>query len=436
MTPDQQAAVTALYEKNILLVGAMGTGKTIVAATALAELLDDEVVSRVLIVTTSKIANTVWAQEFAKWAHTRHIEVGVATGDPTQRRKVLTSNSPVCVVTFNVLPWMKKEKLFGGFDGLLVDETTKLKQTGGAWFRAIRPHLKRCKWRGGLTGTPVSEDFEGLFGQMLLVDAGASLGTRRDAFTQRYFYPTDFMRYDWALKNGADAQIMDAIAPHVHLMPEYRDGLPPIEYHTTPLEMPDELGDYYARMAIDSVTDDAVSVTEAVLVQKLAQIASGFVYNEASEAVSLSHYRVDALLALLARMPDENVIIAYWYQEDLARLREALPDAETLDPKNISETVRRWNAGEIKHFLVHPRSAGHGLQLEGGGRTLVWYSPVWSNDLWEQTNARIWRRGQTKPCHVYSLVAVGTIDEIIAQRVEGKAKFERMFTQHLETING
>jgi len=431
LTPDQQNAVTALYETNCLVVGKMGSGKTVVAATAITELLDDKQVQRVLIVTTPKIANTVWAQEFAKWSHTQHVPVAVATGSPEERLALMKSDAPVCVITFNNLPWAKKEKLFGLFDGLLVDETTKLKETGGAWFKAIRPHLKKFVWRGGLTGTPVNEDFMGLFGQMMLVDAGASLGTRKEAFLARYFYALDYKQYNWALKEGAEAQLLQAISPHVHVMPEYRGELPPIEYHQVPLTMPGTLAAYYDQMRRDMVTEDTVSQTAAVLVQKLQQIGSGFVYDEAGDAVQLSDYRVDALRELLERLKGQNVIIAYWYKEDLQRLRAALPDAHELNPKTLAKTVKRWNAGEIEHLLIHPRSAGHGLQLEQGGYTIIWYSPVWSNDLWEQTNARVWRRGQKHPVHIYTLEAVGTIDELISQRVEMKAQFDKLFTQHL-----
>ena len=431
LTPDQQNAVTALYERNCLVVGKMGSGKSVVAATAIAELLEDKQVQRVLIVTTPKIANTVWAQEFAKWQHIQHVPVAVATGSPEERLALLKSDAPVCVVTFNTLPWMKKEKLFGLFDGLLVDETTKLKETGGAWFKAIRPHLKKFLWRGGLTGTPVNEDFMGLYGQMMLVDAGESLGTRKEAFLNRYFYALDYKQYNWALKEGAEKQLLQAIAPHVHVMPEYRAELPPIEFHQVPLAMPDTLAAYYDRMRRDMVTEDTVSQTAAVLVQKLQQIGSGFVYDEAGEAVALSDYRVNALLDLLERLKGQNVIIAYWYKEDLQRLRAALPAAHELNPKTLTKTVKRWNAGEIEHLLIHPRSAGHGLQLEQGGHTIIWYSPVWSNDLWEQTNARVWRRGQKNPVHIYTLVADGTIDELVCQRVEKKAQFDKLFTHHL-----
>lgn len=431
LTPDQQKAVTALYESNCLLVAAMGAGKSVIAATAITELLADGYVKRVLIVTTPKIANTVWAQEFAKWGHTQHVSVGVATGDPEQRKTIIKSKSQVCVITFNTLPWMKKEKLLDLFDGLLIDETTKLKETGGAWFKALRYHLKRFTWRAGLTGTPVSEDFMGLFGQIMLVDAGATLGTNKEKFLNQYFYPTDFKQYNWKLQEGADKRLLSAVAPFIHVMPEYRGELPALNLHTVKLTLPPELRAYYAQMKKDMVTADAVSQTAAVLSQKLQQIGSGFIYDENGLAVPLSDYRVDALKDLLASLAPRRVLIAYWYKEDKERLKAALPDAQELTPKNLKQTVKAWNAKEIEHLLIHPRSAGHGLQLEQGGFTLIWYTPVWSNDLLEQTNARIWRRGQAHAVDVYTLEAEDTVDELISQRIEHKGEFDRLFMAHL-----
>lgn len=430
LTKHQQDAITTLYEGNQLIVGNMGSGKTVIAASAIAELLDDKVLKRVLIVTTPKIANTVWVQEFDKWQHTQHITVSAATGTPQERTEIITGCPQVVVVTFNTLSWMKKNELFDNFDGLLIDETTKLKTTGGEQFKALRHQLKKFKWRGGLTGTPVSEDFIGLFGQMLLIDLGKALGTRKESFLIRYFYPTDYKQYNWALKEGSSTEILEAIKPLVHVVPDYRSTLPPVYFYDYQITPPDSLKLYYDQMRSDMVTDDAISQTAAVLVQKLQQIASGFVYDEMSEAVQLSDYRVTALKKLLDKV-EGNVLIAYWYKEDLERLREALPNAEELNPRNLTTQVARWNAREIKHLLIHPRSAGHGLQLEQGGNTLIWYTPQWSNDLWEQTNARIWRKGQTQPVSIYTMVATDTIDELITQRVENKAKFETLFNEHL-----
>ena len=431
LTLDQQDAITQLYEGNRLIVANMGAGKSIIAATTMAELLDSNEVKRILVLTTPKIANTVWAQEFDKWEHTHHINVQAATGTPEERLDVFNSNAQVVVATFNVLPWIKEEKLFKLFDGLLIDETTKLKTTGGAQFKALRPSLKHFTWRAGLTGTPVSEDFIGLYGQMMLIDDGKALGTRKDSFMNRYFYPTDYKQYNWELKAGSAEEITLAIQHLIHVVPDYRASLPPINFYTHQATPPSDLMEYYDQMRTDMLTKEAVSSTAGVLVQKLQQIASGFIYDEMGNAIPLSDFRLTSLQELLNTITG-NILIAYWYQEDLKRLQALLPQAQTLTPANLKTQVQRWNNGEIQYLLIHPRSAGHGLQLEKGGHTLVWYTPQWSNDLWEQTNARLWRTGQSKPVNVYTLSAKNTIDESIAQRIHFKAGFEKLFMKHLK----
>lgn len=431
LSKDQQEAVTRLYEGNTLLVAKMGAGKTVIAATAITELLTDKELKRVLIVTTPKIAKTVWCQEFSKWQHTHHIKIASATGNPEERIDVFNSDVQVVVVTFNVLPWVKANNLFDSFDGLLVDETTKLKTTGGAQFKAVRNQLKRFTWRAGLTGTPVSEDFEAIFAQSMLIDCGEALGRNKQKFLEAYFFPTDYKQYNWEIKPGHDTQLLDQVKHLIHVMPDYRGELKEPEYIPVKVELPAELRDYYEAMKEDMIVGDIVSQTAAVLAGKLQQIASGFVYPQDGEAQRLSGYRVEALKNTLEQIGDHSVLIAYWFTEDLRALREALPHAEVFDNKRLSEQVAQWNAGKIKHLLIHPRSAGHGLQLEQGGCHIIWYTPYWSRDLWEQLNARLWRKGQTKTVKVYTIEAKDTIDEAVTQRVEHKADFDTIFTEHL-----
>lgn len=436
LSKDQQEAVTRLYEGNTLLVAKMGAGKTIIAATAITELLTDNELKRVLIVTTPKIAKTVWCQEFSKWQHTHHIKIASATGNPEERIDVFNSDAQVVVVTFNVLPWLKQNGLFDSFDGLLIDETTKLKTTGGAQFKAIRNQLKKFNWRSGLTGTPVSEDFESLFAQSMLIDCGESLGRNKQKFLEQYFFPTDYKQYNWQIKPKHESVLLDKVAHLIHVMPDYRGELKQPEYIPIKVTMPPSLAEYYQTMKNDMVVGDVVSQTAAVLAGKLQQIASGFVYLGDGTADRLSDYRVNALAELVDSLGDESVLIAYWFTEDLRALQDAIPDAVVFDNKRLSEQVQAWNAGKIKRLLIHPRSAGHGLQLEQGGRNIIWYTPYWSRDLWEQLNARLWRKGQNQTVKVYTIEAENTIDEMVTQRVEHKADFDTIFTQHLRGDHG
>jgi len=431
LTAEQQQAITRLYEGNTLLVAQMGAGKTIIAASAITELLDDNELTKILILTTPKIANTVWRQEFAAWEHTHHIKVAVATGAPEQRKAAMLSDAQVVVATFNVLPWIKENKLFAPFDGLLIDETTKLKTPGGAQFKALRKALKQFKWRAGLTGTPVSEDFMALYAQCMLIDCGAALGTRFDRFKDTYFIQTDYKGYNHELREGAATQLLDAVAPLVYVMGDYRHTLPPIEYINHAFTLDQTTHDYYNRMRKDMVTEHAKSANQAVLVGKLQQIANGFVYQEDGTAKTLSTQRLDVLLNLRNRLQG-NVIIVYWFQHDLDQIKQRIPDAVELTPASLVKTVKSWNEDRISTLLLHSKSAGHGIQLEQGGHQMIWYGPQWSRDLWEQTNARLWRRGQKHPVQIHTITAKNTIDEIINRRVESKAAFDELFTQHLK----
>jgi ribosomal protein L31E len=436
ITKDQQNAISALYQKNTLLVCPMGGGKSIMAATAISELVDDGHIKRVLIVTTPKIANTVWAKEFAKWEHTAHIRVVAATADAQERLDLIRDQrNTVVVVTFNVLPWIKDEKLFGLFDGLLIDETTKLKTPGGEQFKAIRKALNGFTWRCGLTGTPVSESFEALYAQMMLIDAGQALGTRFDSYMNTYFDPQDFKRYNWKLKPGSAQAIMRKIAHMVHTVPDYTASLPPINYVEHEITMPAQVQQAYDAMESDGVFDDVTAANAAVAVNKLIQIASGFAYDDTGAEVRLSDYRVRACADLILSL-NENAIVVYWFEADKAALQSAIPNCISVTPANLKDAVAQWNAGSIPVLLVHPRSCGHGLQLEQGGRHVVWLGPQWSRDLWLQTNARVWRRGQTKPVYIHTFVAQNTIDCVVVDRVMDKGSFQDLFNQYLQQKKG
>lgn len=434
LTTDQQAAIDRLYQNNTLLVGDMGSGKTIVAAMAITELLNNRHLTRVLVITTPKIAKTVWKQEFNGWEYADKISVGVATGTPEERDAVYNGDTQVVIATFDTLPaWASKYTRKHNFDGLLIDETTKLKKTGGAQYRALKRNLPSFKWRCGLTGTPVAEDFEGLFGQCQLIDNGRTLGRSITNYRMEYFHQKPFNQYAWFLNPGADKLIVDRIKHLIHVLPDYRHTLPTKTLTTIKVEMPPELTEHYRVMKKDMVVGDVEAVNAAVLTQKLQQIASGFLYDtESGEVERLSDYRMERIRNLISSMPSENVIICYWYQEELAMLKETFPDAVTLgSKKELNQTVNDWNAGVIKTLLLHPRSAGHGLNLAQGGRIMVWLAPQWSNDLWEQTNARLWRRGQERPVNIITLEAVDTVDELVSLRVELKAGFDKMLRQHL-----
>ena len=433
LTADQQNGIDRLYEHDhTLLVGKMGSGKTIVTLSAIAELLASGTCKRILVVAPLKVCKTVWKQEAANWSHTAHITISLCVGNEKARISSVAERSQVTVINFENLPWLFKQKAHKNyFDGLVIDELSKLKAVGGAQFKSIRHHLKNFVWRVGLTGTPVSEDWAGLFGQMMIVDGGASLGTRKDKFMTTYFYPTDYMKYNWELHSWGAAAIATAISDYVYTLPDYRSELPPVTYETINVVMPPELRDIYTTLKNDMCVDEVEAANAAVLSGKLQQASSGFLYvDDGADTWNISDYRIDAAIDAI-KNSDGPTLLAYWFKADYARLVERLNTLDIvvgdLSVGDIEVTCDRWNAGWYDVMLLHPRSAGHGLNLAKGGNRVLWFAPQWSRDLWEQLIARVWRRGQTQPVTVTTIMSDADIDDLVALRVSDKAEFDRLF---------
>ena len=441
LTSDQNSAIDRLFEHDeTLMVANMGAGKTVIALSAINDLIAEGVLTRVLVVAPVNVCKTVWAQEAAKWSHLNGLSVVDASGSSAKARTAaLDMGAQVTCINFENLAWLFREYKARNFDGLIIDELTKLKNTGGAQFKAIRPRLGDFKWRLGMTGTPVSENWEGLFGQLLVVDGGKRLGTRKDGYLRQYFYPTDYKEYNWALYDWAAESIAFKIRDVVYTVPDYRHLLPDLIDTTTVLPMPAELLDIYTELKKSMVVGMPdggflTADTAAVLSGKLMQCANGFLYGPVGDdgkrgAPSyLSSYKIDECARVVDGHLDTGgaVIIAYWFDADRQRLNALYPNCEL-----STDNIARWNAGKMDVLLIHPKSAGHGLNLAAGGHAMVWLGPVWSRDVREQTIARIWRRGQTNTVTVTTITAADSIDGLMMERVEGKKGFEVLFKQHL-----
>jgi len=363
-------------------------------------------------------------------------------GSVKERVAALEADADIVVINFENLAWLMKTykgRGIGHFDGLVIDEITKLSEVGSKTFKALRPRLPMFKWRVGATGTAVSENWMKLFGMMLLLDSGEALGTRKDLFLRKYFYATDFQEYNWELQEGAVERLSAAIAHLVWTMPDYRHELPALTVETVPIEMPAGLRDVYdemkGTMACTIDGEEMLADNSAVLQGKLAQLASGFIYIGDEDlgdrdVVEVSEYRFDCLMDAL-EVSDGPTLVVYWFTADRDLLLDCIPEAVHMDSKNSEEISARWNAGEIDILLMHPRSGGHGLNLAKGGHEIIWYTPYWSRDLFEQTNARLWRRGQEHPVRVRELIAVDSVDELMQQRVKDKAEFEHLWEEYI-----
>lgn len=441
LTSDQLQAIEKASTSSILLVAKPGSGKTICAATAIVNRLKQNPNQRVLIATTPAIADTVWVQTFNEWEHTRHIKAAYAGGGvkPKEREEIFEDQTnQVIVTTFNLLPWVKSLDYFTYFQGLVLDETSKLTIVSGAHLKSIRPATRHFDWRIGLTGTPVNESPLNLYPQLLLIDLGETFGTRHQSFKEKWAYPTDFKQRNWRLFPHTKEEFYQTAMKNIFVLPDYRSDLPAIDEEIIELTPPKAVVDAYYQFMKTKSLPRMTSASAGTDEQKKAQIASGFYYEDKDpesrgtgpgEVCWISKYRVLAVYEEILRA-EGNVIVVFNYIAEKEELQHHIPNAVLLNVKNAKEIIPRWNTGEIPVLLVHPASVSHGIELQHGGHEIIWFSNQYSNDKMEQLNARVWRRGQK---HDVSIKYFETlpIDVKIADRIATKQQFDIDFNKEV-----
>jgi SNF2 family DNA or RNA helicase len=405
LRPYQEQAVDFLFENDrAMILAPVGAGKTAIALTAMQAMLSAGHVSRFLVLAPKRVAVSVWPTEARLWAPA--LRISVAVGTPKQREAAFKSDCDVVVTNYDNLQSLPSLS----FDGIVFDELTRLKNPSGARFKALNKMLT-CQVRWGLTGSFTSNGLEDVFGQCKIVDQSL-LGRAKGAFQQQYFYLVNKEFNQWEPRPGALEKVMERIKPATFVLEpgEYKDKLP--ELHTVPVRF--DLVDRkpYDQMKKEFVAQfpdaQAVAVNAGVVTAKLQQMASGFVYGDSTVWFDTSKF--DALDDLLAENQHANTIIAYTYREELAELKRRYPRAVTLDEP---DAIERWNAGKVELLLAHPKSAGHGLNLQHGGSKIIFLSLPWSLELYEQTIGRLHRSGQRHDVWCYVMVANKTVDEKI-----------------------
>jgi SNF2 family DNA or RNA helicase len=353
----------------------------------------------------------------------------VAVGTPAQRAAAFDdpakTGANVVVINYDNLQWLadtitangarKSTLKDAGFSGVVFDELTKLKNPSGARFKAMLKILHDDTIRWGLTGSFTSNGLEDVFGQCKIIDQKL-LGRSKGAFQQQYFYLVNKDYNDWQPRPGALEQVMARIKPATFVLEpgEYKDKLPPLHTVEVRMDLPDRKP--YEDMKKDFVTRfpdaTAVAINAAVVTQKLSQMAAGFVYTP--EPVWFSSHKFDRLEELLAENQQANTIVFYNFVEELHELKRRFPYARTVD------SIDDWNAGRVRLLCLHPRSAGHGLNLQHGGHHIVWLSLPWSLELFEQANGRLHRSGQRHDVWCYVMIANQTVDEKIWAALHSK----------------
>ena len=397
----QEQAADFLYEHDRAMVLApVGAGKTAITLTAMWEMWRDQHVKRWLVLAPKRVCTDVWPVEQPKWAP--QLSVAVAVGTPKQRLAALNSKAQVVVTNYDNIQWLAEQQL--DFDGIVFDELTKLKNPSGARFKALSKVITLIGVRWGLTGSFTSNGLEDVFGQCKIVDQ-TLLGRAKGAFMQQYFVCTNREFGDWTPRRGALELVMARIKPATFVLEpgEYKDKLPPL--HTVELHCQMDMTGYN-KLKKDFVLDDVVAVNAAVVTQKLQQMSSGFLYTD-NGPVWHSPHKFDRLEELLEENQHANTLVVYQYKEELAELKRRFKWLVTLDDANA---IERWNRGEVELLAVHPKSAGHGLNLQHGGHHIVFLSLPWSLELYEQTVGRLHRSGQRHDVWCYVMLTDKTVD--------------------------
>ncbi len=460
--PHQLTAYAHLVarERAALFLG-MALQKTVVMLSLLYELHYREVaITKTLVVAPDKVARITWPDEIEKWGHLEGMRYSVVAGTAAQRAKALETDAEVYIVGVDNLVWLIDRYLrrVGGrwkgalpFDCLVIDELSLFKSRGSARFKALRRAVAPIRYRYGLTGTPAPNGLVDLWSQIFLLDDGERLGRTFGEFVDRYFTVrgNGMIVYEYRPRPGA-AKAIAAKLGDLALSMKTRDYLLLPKLKTLDAELCFARSDRetYDRLEQEYVLDFAEGKGAAVrsaaeLTNKLMQVTSGAVYEEAEggEGVAprvwheVNRVKIEALGELLAEYPEETFIVVYQFRHEVERIRAAFPFARELRKgAGTVEDFREWNAGRIRLLLIHPAGAGHGLNLQFGGRRMVWFSLTWNLEHYQQTVARLLRRGQLREIYLHRLVVEGTVDERIRRKIECKEADQTFFIDEVKAL--
>lgn len=405
----------------------MGLGKTSITLTAINDLLFDSFeVHKVLVVAPLRVARDTWSAEIEKWEHLKNLRYSIVVGPAQERLKALCTPADIYIINRENIQWLVEESGFPfDFDMAVIDELSSFKNHQSKRFKAfmqIRPKLKRII---GLTGTPESNGLMDLFAEFKLLDMGERLGRFIGQYRNAYFQPdkrNGMVIYSYKPLPNAERQIYDKISD-ITISMKAADHLKMPELVSTEyvVQLSDKEREKYERLKKDLVlsedNEEVTAANAASLSNKLSQMANGAVYSDDESVIEIHDRKLDALEDIIESMNGRPLLVAYWFKHDLERIRKRFEIREIKSSADISD----WNSGKIPVALIHPASAGHGLNLQSGGSTLVWFGLTWSLELYQQTNARLWRQGQTADTVVIQhIIAKGTIDEQIMKALKTK----------------
>lgn len=421
------------------MIWAWVKGKTVSTLTAIDNLIFLGEVSRVLVIAPLRVAEDTWSTEVEKWDHLKHLKISKILGTKKQRKEALNKDADIYVTNRENVDWLVSECFDSWiWDMVVIDELSSFKSSKAKRFRAlkkVRPYFKRIV---GLTGTPAPNSLIDLWPQIYLLDGGQRLGKTITGFKDRYFNPgrrNGYVVYNWELKQGAEEAIQNKISDICISMkaddyldiPERIDNRVGISLSKKALEIYKKLE---KELVIEIAEEDITAANSAVLTNKLLQMANGAIYSESKEVVNIHDEKLGKLEEIIDTSNGKSVLVFYNFKYDYNRISEMLTKKKiTYQTLNDSEDIKKWNEGEIQVALLHPASAGHGLNLQYGGNIIVWFGLTWSLELYQQANARLHRQGQKEIVIIHHLISKGTVDEDVMNALANKEVNQNMLLE-------
>lgn len=404
----------------------MGLGKTSITLSAVADLLFDSFeVSKVLVIAPLRVAKTTWKDEIHKWEHLNILEYSIVTGTEAERLSALNKQADIYIINRENIQWLvEKSGVEFDFDMVVIDELSSFKSWQSKRFKAlmkVRPKVKRIV---GLTGTPSSNGLMDLFAEFKILDMGERLGRFIGQYRNTYFSPdkrNGQVIYSYKPLPFAEKEIYNKISD-ITISMKAKDYLkmPELITNNVEVEMSCKELKLYNKLKSDMVIDiDGKELdvpNAAALSNKLLQMANGAVYDDNKAVVEIHSQKLDALEDLIEASNGKPVLVAYWYKHDKDRIMQRFQAEEI----NTSADIDKWNKGEMPVALIHPASAGHGLNLQQGGSTIVWFGLTWSLELYQQLNARLYRQGQKETVVIHHIITKDSIDENVIKALEKK----------------
>lgn len=406
----------------------MGLGKSVIALTAIWNLAFDFFeVSRVLVVAPLRVARDTWPAEIEKWEHLKYMTYSVVVGTEEERKQALFKNALVYIINRENVDWLvNKSGVPFRFDMVVIDELSSFKSHTSKRFKSllkVRPHIKRIV---GLTGTPSGNGLMDLWAEFRLLDMGKRLGRYISHYREAFFEPdkrNQMMFFSYKPRPGAAMEIYQRIGDMTISMKSLDFlQMPKLIMNEVRVKLSQEekkvYDDLRKKMALSIEGNEIDAANAAALSGKLLQMANGAVYDDKHNPIWIHDRKLEALEDLVEAANGKPVLIAYWFKHDLVRMKERLSIREIRSSSDITD----WNAGRIPVAAIHPASAGHGLNLQAGGSVLIWFGLTWSLELYQQTNARLWRQGQEHTVIIEHIVTEGTIDEQVMRALRSKNK--------------